>query len=185
RASRKEEDNDQSLVEPHSGLRVRNRVLSGNDMFLRLKGRRLFKLADLPAAPRKVLEGSDLMDAWATLGVLTGRSEKRHASNGNPYASWRLSDLSGRESGVTLLVFRDALAAHSRVTEGTLLLLAGVGALPARSDGNGGGYFGGKGGAATTEKPSVCLKADQPWQLSSVGPCIDFGLCEGLRRDGR
>lgn len=135
--------------EAYSGLRVRNRLLSAEDMRLRMKGRKVHRLADLKAVPARALESQDPADAWAALGVLVSKSPRRQAANGGSYSIWTLSDLSRKENDVSLFLFQEALGSHWTVCEGTLLAVLSAKVLPEKGNGD----------------QRLALSVDAPWQV--------------------
>ncbi|CAN0204685.1 unnamed protein product [Scytosiphon promiscuus] len=109
------------FAEAFSGLRVRNRLLSADDMSVRMKGRKVHRLSGLRAVSPSTLESQDPADAWATLGVLVSKSPRRQAANGGSYSIWTLSDLSRKENDVSVFLFQEALSSHWTVCEGMLV----------------------------------------------------------------
>ncbi|CAM9686028.1 unnamed protein product [Ascophyllum nodosum] len=162
------------FTEAYSGLRVRNRLLSGEDMRLRMKGRKVHRLAELRAVPMRALESQDPSDAWAVLGVLVSKSTRRQAANGGSYVIWTLSDLSRKDHDVSVFLFREALGSHWTTCEGTLMAVLSAKVLPPK-----GGAGGGK------DDHRLALSVDAPWQMSRVGMAMDYAICKGKRKDGK
>lgn len=135
--------------EAYSGVRVRNRLLSAEDMRLRMKGRKVHRLAELKTIPARALESQDPADAWAALGVLVSKSPRRQAANGGSYSIWTLSDLSRKENDVSLFLFQEALGSHWTVCEGTLLAVLSAKLLPPKENGD----------------QKMALSVDAPWQV--------------------
>lgn len=135
--------------EAYSGVRVRNRLLSAEDMRLRMKGRKVHRLAELKTVPVRALESQDPADAWAALGVLVSKSPRRQAANGGSYSIWTLSDLSRKENDVSLFLFQEALGSHWTVCEGTLLAVLSAKLLPPKENGD----------------QRMALSVDAPWQV--------------------
>ncbi|CAM9702803.1 unnamed protein product, partial [Hapterophycus canaliculatus] len=160
------------FTETFSGLRVRNRLLSADDMRVRMKGRKVHRLAGLRAVPPRVLESQDPADAWATLGVLVSKSPRRQAANGGSYSIWTLSDLSRKDNDVSVFLFQEALSSHWTVCEGMLVAVLGAKVLPDKGGGGGGPL-------------KLALSVDVPWQINRVGMSMDYGLCKGKRKDGK
>lgn len=145
------------FAEGYSGLRVRNRLLSAEDMRVRMKGRKVHRLAGMKAVPTRALESQDPSDAWAVLGVLVSKSPRRQAANGGSYAIWTLSDLSRKENDVSVFLFQEALSSHWTVCEGTLLAILSAKVLPPKESGGGGG------GGTSNQK--LAFSVDSPWQV--------------------
>eukprot|EP00903_Cladosiphon_okamuranus_P008107 g7814.t1 len=160
------------FVETFSGLRVRNRLLSADDMLVRMRGRKVHRLAGLRAVPATTLQSQDPADAWAALGVLVSKSPRRQAANGGSYSIWTLSDLSRRENDVSVFLFQEALSSHWKVCEGTLVALLSAKVLPDKGGGGGG------------NAQRLAFSVDSPWQINRVGMAMDYGLCKGKRKDG-
>lgn len=132
---------------------MRNRLLSADDMSVRMKGRAVHRLSALRTIPSRTLESQDPADAWATLGVLVSKSPRRQAANGGSYAIWTLSDLSRKENDVSVFLFQEALSSHWTVCEGMLVAVLGAKVLPDKG--------GGGGGVAQR----LALSVDVPWQV--------------------
>lgn len=162
------------FTETYSGLRVRNRLLSAEDMRVRMKGRKVHRLDALKVAPLRVLESEDTFDAWATLGVLVSKSPRRQAANGGSYSIWTLSDLSRKENDLSLFVFQEALGSHWTMCLGTLVAVVGAKVLPPKA-----GDVGDKG--------KLALSVDTPWQVRYCRVqfwcmcAVTGGLCCRLR----
>lgn len=143
------------FTEAYSGLRVHKRLLSTDDMRLRMKGRKVHRLAQLRTVPARALESQDQSDAWAVLGVLVSKSTRRQAANGGSYVIWTLSDLSQKKNDVSLFLFAEALASHWTVCEGTLLAVLSAKALPPKGNGAGG----------NDNDQRLAFSVDSPWQV--------------------
>ena len=63
-------------------------------------------------------------------------------------------------------------------SSGSVLLILGATRMP---DDDGGG--GGGGGGGETDRP-VAFSVNEQWQLLRLGQSLDYGVCEGTRRDG-
>lgn len=146
---RKQHGRPADFTEEYSGLRVRNRLLSSEDVRLRLRGRSVHRLSELKTAPLQTTDSQDPANAWATIGVLTAKSQRRQAANGKAFCIWTLSDLSRKEHDASVFLFQDALSSHWTTCEGTLVALLGAKPLPPKERG---------------AKVSFCL--DAPWQVS-------------------
>ncbi|CAM9493279.1 unnamed protein product [Ectocarpus sp. 4 AP-2014] len=161
------------FTEAFSGLRVRNRLLSAEDMRVRMRGRKVHRLDALRAVPPRALESQDPADAWAAVGVLVSKSPRRQAANGGSFSAWTLSDLSRRENEVSLFLFQEALGSHWTVCEGTLIAVVGAKVLPD------------KGGGGGNAPQRLAFSVDSPWQVNKIGMSMDYGLCKGKRKDGK
>ncbi|CAM9661668.1 unnamed protein product, partial [Ectocarpus sp. 12 AP-2014] len=163
------------FTEAFSGLRVRNRLLSAEDMRVRMRGRKVHRLDALRAVPPRALESQNPADAWAAVGVLVSKSPRRQAANGGSFSVWTLSDLSRRENEVSLFLFQEALGSHWTVCEGTLIAVVGAKVLPDKGGGGGGG----------NAPQRLAFSVDSPWQVNRIGMSMDYGLCKGKRKDGK
>lgn len=140
------------FTEAYSSLRVRNRLLSAEDMHVRMKGRAVHRLSALRAIPMRKLESQDPSDAWAAVGVLVSKSPRRQAANGGSFSIWTLSDLSRKENDLSVFLFQEALGSHWTVCEGTLLAVLGAKVLPAKGNGDN----------------RLAVSVDNPWQVRVV-----------------
>lgn len=126
------------------------------DMRLRMKGRKVHRLADLRTTPTQALESQEPSDAWAAVGVLVSKSPRRQAANGGSYAIWTLSDLSRKENDISVFLFQEALGSHWTVCEGTLLAVLSAKVLPPKGGGGGGGG-----------DQRLSFSVDSPWQVGT------------------
>ena len=142
------------FTETFSGLRVRNRLLSAEDMRVRMKGRKVHRLTGLSSVPIRALESQEPSEAWAVLGVLVSKSPRRQAANGGSYSIWTLSDLSRKENDVSVFLFQEALSSHWTTCLGTLVAVMSAKVLPPKEDGGGGGIA-----------QKLAFSVDSPWQV--------------------
>lgn len=137
------------FAEEYTGLRVRNRLLSAEDMRIRMKGRVVHRLSSLRSVPLAKLQSQDLSDAWATVGVLVSKSPRRQGANGGSFSVWTLSDLDRKENDLSVFLFQEALNSHWTVCEGTLLAVVGPKVLPPKGNG----------------ENRLAVSVDTPWQV--------------------
>lgn len=123
-------------------------------MRLRMKGRKVHRLAELRTVPMRALESQDPSDAWAVLGVLVSKSTRRQAANGGSYVIWTLSDLSRKDNDVSVFLFQEALTSHWTTCEGTLVAILSAKALPPKGNAGGG-----------KNDQRMSFSVDTPWQV--------------------
>ena len=152
-------------LDPHSGLRLRNRLISGSDLDAHMKGRLCVRLPKLPATPVARLEDPNI--DWVTFGVVVHKSATKVSAKGGKYAIWKLSDL--EEGNMTLFLFGDAYEAHWKESNGAVIAVLNARVLPPRE------------GARSNERS---LSVTEPGEVAKLGSAQDYGVCKGTRKDG-
>eukprot|EP00741_Cyanophora_paradoxa_P004986 tig00000842_g4833.t1 len=146
----------QDHVEHHSGIKVKNRVLSSLQMDQVMQGRRLVPLRSVRSAGT----GGD----WVVIGVVGEKGDARESSNGKNFVIWKLYDLSG--TAVSVFLFGRAYTEHWKETEGSLVAILNPKIMESR------------------ERSGVALSVYEGSQIARIGFSAQFGKCRGVRKDG-
>ncbi|KDO20904.1 hypothetical protein SPRG_14135 [Saprolegnia parasitica CBS 223.65] len=155
-------DLDMSSAEEFSQLRVRDRVISADDMRANMEGRTNVRLAELESKHLSRLENEDI--DWVTIGVVTSASHLT-APDGKKYVVWTISDLDN--CIVSLFLYNDAYEAHWKGSTGRLVAVINPVVLPARESGK------------------FALKVSDGHDVAMIGTSLDFGYCQSYTLGGR
>ena len=88
-----------SLIQRHSGLKVKNPLISSSQLEARFDAHSVLKLSLI----RKRHQNSTLQGAWATIAVIGENSGCKESASGKTYSIWKLTDLD--ETSVSLFLF--------------------------------------------------------------------------------
>lgn len=153
-------------IEQLSGLRCKLPwTLSKDDVKLRTKGAKFYKLSQLNSIHKEALSSTDPLNAWCTIGVLVSRMRRENTRG--PYAIWKLSDLSSEED-MTLLVSKQALSENVAVMEGSLVLVYGARLLAPRD----------------SKDTRRSYTVEISYQVKRIGTASDFAICSSTTHAG-
>ncbi|EQC31837.1 hypothetical protein SDRG_10625 [Saprolegnia diclina VS20] len=155
-------DLDMSSAEEFSQLRVRDRVISADDMRANMEGRTNVRLAELESKHLSRLENEDI--DWVTIGVVTNANHLT-LPDGKKYVVWTISDLDN--CIVSLFLYNDAYEAHWKGSTGRLVAVINPVVLPARETGK------------------FALKVSDGHDIAMIGTSLDFGYCQSYTLGGR
>ncbi|XP_024912963.1 protein MCM10 homolog [Cynoglossus semilaevis] len=151
-------------VERYSRLRLRKPRVSSTEMDLKMAGRRLVALSQLPERlTRDKLEDSD----WVTFAVLVNKSTPQSSSSGRTFSIWKLNDLHNLEVFVSLLLFGEVHKELWKTELGTVLGVLNPNPMKQKE-----GYEG------------VSLTVDHPQKVLIMGEAQDFGTCKAMKKNG-
>ncbi|OQS01603.1 hypothetical protein ACHHYP_00596 [Achlya hypogyna] len=153
---------DMSSAEEFSQLRVKDRVITANEMREHMRGRTNVKLADLESKHLQRLEREEV--DWVTIGVVT-KANIMSTADGSKYTAWTISDLDN--CIVSLFLYKDAYEAHWKESAGQLVAVINPAILPAR------------------EKGQFALKVTAAYEVAKIGTAMDFGFCQSYTQGGR
>ncbi|MED6186691.1 hypothetical protein PIB30_069184 [Stylosanthes scabra] len=147
-------------VEKFSGLRIRNQLLTSNEIRESFSDIRFVRLSVI----KNLLFGDTFSGSWVTVGVLTEKGPPRMSSTGKTYCIWKLGCLD--ENTVYLFLFGDAYQRNSTEQVGTVFALFNS---TVRKDPKGNGFS---------------LSIFSTGQILKMGTSADYGVCKGKRADG-
>ncbi|KAG0568056.1 hypothetical protein M758_7G180800 [Ceratodon purpureus] len=147
-------------VDQHSGLRIRDRLVSSatlNSRFCDLKFVRLqaIKLAGMAA---------NFKGEWATVGALTEKGQPKLSAAGKNFAIWKLASLDG--AVISVFVFGDAYSQNWKESTGAVFA---VFSAKVRLD-------------EKSKQPSLSIFNAN--QILKIGSSADFAVCNGKRVGG-
>ncbi|XP_062081787.1 uncharacterized protein LOC133788344 [Humulus lupulus] len=145
-------------VERFSGLRIRNELVTPTELRNHFSDIRFVRLSTI----KNLLIGDTLSGCWATVGVLAEKGNPRTSSTGKSYCIWKIGCLD--ETTVSLFLFGDAYIKLSKEQAGTVFALFNC----------------------TVRKDSMgfSLSLYSPKQVLKIGTSVDYGVCNGKRKDG-
>uniref|UniRef100_A0A7N0U5W4 Zinc finger Mcm10/DnaG-type domain-containing protein n=1 Tax=Kalanchoe fedtschenkoi TaxID=63787 RepID=A0A7N0U5W4_KALFE len=147
-------------VEKFSGLRIKNRLLSPEDISNHFAD---IRFVQFPAI-KNLIKGDTLSGCWATVGVLAEKGIPRTSSVGKNYCIWKVGSLD--ENTVGVFLFGDAYHNFCKEEPGAVFaFFNGV----VRKDAMGSGYS---------------LSIFSASQILKMGTSVDYGVCKGKKRDG-
>lgn len=151
-----------SFIQRHSGLKVKNPLVSSSQMEARLGSASVVRLSQLRQRHHSVGLGSGGA-AWATLVALGEASPPKETSSGKRYAIWKLTDLD--QASVSLFLFGKAYDEwRGDARPGAMLAL-----LSPRVRADGGEFS---------------LSVDSPDQILLLGTAAEFGFCGAKTKSG-
>jgi minichromosome maintenance protein 10 len=148
-----------SFIQRHSGLKVKNPLVSSSQLESRLSKRSIVRLAQLKSRANSHALGT----SWAVIAAVGEVSAPRETAAGKPYSTWKLTDLDA--TSVTVFLF--GRAHHDLKTDakpGTLVALLST---KVRCEG---GRF--------------SLSVDNSDQVMVLGTAVEFGFCKATTKDG-
>ncbi|OQR91621.1 hypothetical protein THRCLA_08931 [Thraustotheca clavata] len=153
---------DMISAEEFSSLRVKDRLISSEEMREHMQGRTNVRLADLESKHVHRLEKEQV--DWVTIGVVTKASVVQIPTGGQ-YLVWTLSDLDN--CMISLFLYNQAYEAYRKEREGQLIAVINPTILPAREQGQ------------------FSLKVTSPHEIAKIGTAMDFGFCQSFTHGGR
>ncbi|KAL8158819.1 hypothetical protein V2J09_000356 [Rumex salicifolius] len=147
-------------VEKFSGLRIRKQLVSAMELNNRFADIRFIRLS----AIKNLIVGDSVMGCWATIGVLTEKGSPKTSSIGQSYCLWKIGCLD--EQTISIFLFGKAYQMHSKESAGTVFAVFNAGV---RKD---------------TSASGICLSVSNADQMLKIGTSVDYGVCNGKRKDG-
>lgn len=142
-----------SFVQRHSGLKVKNPVISSSQLEARLDKHAILRLSAIKSRHYSAGLGA----LWASMAVVGEVSGARTTSNGRPYSIWKLTDLN--QTTVSLYLFGKAHQEHGRDGKSGLLMTV----LRAKVQSEGGNFS---------------LSVDSTDQVLLLGTSAEFAYCK-------
>lgn len=151
-----------SLIQRHSGLKVKNPLISSSRLESQLSQRAMVRLSQLNS--RHNAFGPAASGAWATIAVVGEVSQRRTSSSGKKYVVWKLTDLD--DVCVSLFLFGRAYSdLDDEAKPGTMVAVLSP--------------------KLRKEDNNLCASIDSGDQVLILGTAADFGYCKSRRRDGQ
>ena len=151
------------MVERNSQIRVSSPLVSQQELEAAIRQRQFVGLSRLGTGAATNLCQGD----WVTVAVLYLKHPPKTSANGNDFSTWKLTDLRGDITTVTLFLFGKAHKEHWK-----LPLNKVVGILnPKLMDDKG-------------KKNDVSLSIDHPDKLLEIGDSPDLSSCDFVKQSG-
>ena len=150
-----------SFIQRHSGLKVKNPLVSSSRLESKLSERSILRLSQLESRHKALGSGASA-SSWATLAAIGEISPTKISSSGKRYCVWKLTDL--EQSCVSLFLFGRAFEnLDGEAKPGNVVAVLSP---KMRSDGQ------------------FSLSIDTSDQIIIVGTACEFGYCRAKRKDG-
>eukprot|EP01130_Rhizamoeba_saxonica_P003644 TRINITY_DN1518_c0_g1_i1.p1 TRINITY_DN1518_c0_g1~~TRINITY_DN1518_c0_g1_i1.p1 ORF type:complete len:451 (-),score=103.03 TRINITY_DN1518_c0_g1_i1:923-2275(-) len=170
---RKIDDTDTALnplKEPYSGLNLRTRLLSLEDMDESMQDRKMIKLSNLinfhSSAKKLGIDANTYVDGdWVTIAVLGRKSNPKNTKSKEKYSIWDLYDLNG--ISINLFLFGSSFDEHWSLAEGSVIIVYNSKFLSSQG------------------KQGFALSVQSEDQLIVLGVSEHYGICDATRKDGR
>ena len=159
--------NQGEITEHHSGFNMKNRLVCSLtvDSILKQLAIGFIRLGDANHQAGRLSVGDDFQGAynWATMAVVTSKSETKSSSAGNKYVMLRVSDLDRTNTGVFL--FGQAYDTHMQLDRGAIIMLLAPKLMDAKE-----GY----------ETRALSIRNED--QLRRIGTSTELTFCPAKKR---
>ncbi|KAK3612028.1 hypothetical protein CHS0354_021704 [Potamilus streckersoni] len=153
----KEDAKDDSVTDPHSGIRIINPRVSMFELKEKMYGRKMIKISNLACK----MNSADMQGNWVTIGVVVHKSEPRQSSSGKTFCIWKLSDLQDCDKVITFFLFGNVYKEHWKNDISSVVGL--LNATPMDK--------------AEKIQADVAFTINHPHQLLVLGCAKDLGKC--------
>ncbi|GFR66544.1 sensitized chromosome inheritance modifier [Elysia marginata] len=120
-------EEEPSLTEAYSKIRIVNPLISHSLMKMRMEGR---KMISIPRIHLK-MKTQEVQGDWVTIGVIVNKSEAKTSSAGKPYSIWRLNDLEDLDNSVSFFLFGEKHKQLWKTEPGTVIGVLNPGMMDA------------------------------------------------------
>ena len=152
------------MVEKYSQIRISSPRVSSQELEAAIRQRSFVGLS------RVGLERTRCEGDWVTVGVLYLKHPQKTSASGNDFSTWKLTDLRGDITTVTLFLFGKAHKEHWKMPVNKVL-----GILNAK-------VMEDKGGGKKTN--DISLSIDHPDKLLEMGDSQDLASCDFVKQSG-
>ncbi|XP_030565561.1 protein MCM10 homolog [Drosophila novamexicana] len=151
-------------TDPVFGLRMINPLISSTLLQERMDGRKSVPFSGLAFH----IERGDLSKDWVIAGALVSKQPVRNTKKGDPYSTWRLSDLRGEMKTASIFLFKEAHKALWKTAEGMCLAVLNPTIFEKRAGSN----------------DVACLSIDTSQKVMILGQSKDLGTCRATKKNG-
>ncbi|EDW80259.1 uncharacterized protein Dwil_GK21055 [Drosophila willistoni] len=151
-------------TDPVFGLRMINPLISSSLLQERMSGRKAVQFSGVAYH----IERGDLAKDWVIAGALVSKQPVRSTKKGDPYSTWRLSDLRGEVKTVSLFLFKEAHKTLWKTAEGMCLAVLNPTIFERRSG----------------SSDVACLSIDSSQKVMILGQSKDLGTCRAVKKNG-
>ncbi|XP_017043914.2 protein MCM10 homolog [Drosophila ficusphila] len=165
-ASTSQSSNPVSAIytDPVFGLRMINPLISSSMLQERMAGRKAVPFSGVAYH----IERGDLAKDWVIAGALVSKNPVKTTKKGDPYSTWKLSDLRGEVKTISLFLFREAHKSLWKTAEGLCLAVLNP------------TIFERKAGSSDV----ACLSIDSSQKVMILGQSKDLGTCRATKKNG-
>lgn len=151
-------------TDPVFGLRMINPLVSSTLLQERMDGRKSVPFSGLAFH----IERGDLSKDWVIAGALVSKQPVRNTKKGDPYSTWRLSDLRGEMKTASIFLFKEAHKTLWKTAEGMCLAVLNPTIFEKRAGSN----------------DVACLSIDTSQKVMILGQSKDLGTCRATKKNG-
>lgn len=151
-------------TDPVFGLRMINPLISSTLLQERMNGRKAVPFSGLAFH----IERGDLAKDWVIAGALVTKQPVRNTKKGDPYSTWRLSDLRGEMKTATVFLFKEAHKSLWKTAEGMCMAVLNPTIFEKRAGSN----------------DAACLSIDTSQKVMILGQSKDLGTCRATKKNG-
>lgn len=151
-------------TDPVFGLRMINPLISSSMLQERMNGRKAVPFSGLAFH----IERGDLAKDWVIAGALVSKQPVRNTKKGDPFSTWRLSDLRGEVKSATVFLFKEAHKTLWKTAEGMCLAVLNPTIFEKRAG----------------SQDVACLSIDASQKVMILGQSKDLGTCRATKKNG-
>jgi len=151
-------------TDPVFGLRMINPLISSSLLQERMAGRKAVPFSGVAFH----IERGDLAKDWVIAGALVSKNPVKTTKKGDPYSTWKLSDLRGEVKTITLFLFNEAHKSLWKTAEGLCLAVLNPTIFERRAG----------------SSDVACLTIDSSQKVMILGQSKDLGTCRATKKNG-
>ncbi|EDV54454.1 protein MCM10 homolog [Drosophila erecta] len=151
-------------TDPVFGLRMINPLVSSSLLQERMAGRKPVPFSGVAFH----IERGDLAKDWVIAGALVSKNPVKNTKKGDPYSTWKLSDLRGEVKTISLFLFKEAHKSLWKTSEGLCLAVLNPTIFERRAG----------------SSDVACLSIDSSQKVMILGQSKDLGTCRATKKNG-
>ncbi|XP_043644441.1 protein MCM10 homolog [Drosophila teissieri] len=151
-------------TDPVFGLRMINPLVSSSLLQERMAGRKPVPFSGVAYH----IERGDLAKDWVIAGALVSKNPVKNTKKGDPYSTWKLSDLRGEVKTISLFLFKEAHKSLWKTAEGLCLAVLNPTIFERRAG----------------SSDVACLSIDSSQKVMILGQSKDLGTCRATKKSG-
>ncbi|KAH8269366.1 hypothetical protein KR018_007480 [Drosophila ironensis] len=151
-------------TDPVFGLRMINPLISSSLLQERMGGRQAVPFSGVAFH----IERGDLAKDWVIAGALVSKNPVKNTKKGDPYSTWKLSDLRGDVKTISLFLFKEAHKSLWKTAEGMCLAVLNPTIFERRAG----------------SSDVACLSIDTSQKVMILGQSKDLGTCRATKKNG-
>ncbi|XP_001357490.1 protein MCM10 homolog [Drosophila pseudoobscura] len=151
-------------TDPVFGLRMINPLISSTLLQERMGGRKAVPFSGVAYH----IEQGDLAKDWVLAGALVSKQPVKNTKKGDPYSTWKLSDLRGEVKTVSIFLFKEAHKTLWKTAEGMCLAVLNPTIFERRAG----------------SSDVACLSIDSSHKVMILGQSKDLGTCRANKKNG-